>query len=282
MTQITAQMLKELRERTGVGMGKCKEALTEAGGDINKAIANLRKEGLASAVKKESRETNEGLIQLYENEGQIALVQVNAETDFVVKNERFQEFALNVAKEVCLTAPATVDAFLQQKYSQDSNLTMDEYRSLTIQALGENIQISRFEIFPKKANHSIAVYSHMGGKLVTLIEISGSDDAIALAKDIAMHVAAESPEYIRSDEVPQRVIDHERDIARAQMKGKPENMIEKILTGKLQSYFNQVCLLNQKYVKNPDLTIQQLLDQQGKEMGKSLTVSQFLRWGVGQ
>ena len=281
MTQITAQMLKELRERTGVGMGKCKEALTESGGDIEQAISNLRKAGMASAVKKESRETNEGLIYVHESEGQIALVEVNAETDFVVKNERFSDFAKNIVKEISATAPATLDAFLQQKYSQDSNLTIDEYRSLTIQSLGENILIKRFEFFPKKAEHSISVYSHMGGKLVTMIEIAGSADEEALAKDIAMHVAAEAPEYISSEEIPERVIEHEKEIAKAQVKGKPENIIEKILTGKLQAYFNQVCLLNQKFVKNPDVTVKQLVEQRGKEMGKSLKISQFLRWGIG-
>lgn len=282
MTQITAQMLKELRERTGVGMGKCKEALTEAGGDIEQAIANLRKKGMASAVKKESRETNEGLICIYENDGQAAVVEINAETDFVVKNERFQEFAQSVAQEICETAPATLDAFLQQSFSRDSKMTIDEYRSVIIQALGENIQIKRFEIFPKKANHSIAFYSHMGGKLVTMIEIAGSSDEAALAKEIAMHVAAEAPEYISSNEVPERVIEHEKEIARAQVVGKPDNIVEKILVGKLQAYFNQVCLVNQKFIKNPDQTIQQLVDERGKEVGKSLKISQFLRWGIGQ
>ncbi len=282
MTEITAEMLRELRERTGVGMGKCKEALTEAGGDIEKAIANLRKAGMASAVKKESREANEGLIYIHEARGQIAFVEVNAETDFVVKNERFREFAKEIAEEVCATLPATLEAFLQQKWTKDPQVTIDEYRSLTIQSLGENIQIRRFEMFPKKANHSIATYSHMGGKLVTMIEIAGTAGEEALAKEIAMHVAAEAPEYISSDEVPERVLEHEKDIARAQVKGKPANILEKILAGKLQAYFNQVCLLNQKFVKNSDLTIEQLIEQRGKELGKSLKISQFLRWSVGQ
>ncbi|MCP5469572.1 MAG: elongation factor Ts [Chlamydiales bacterium] len=275
MTEITAQMLRELRERTGVGMGKCKEALTESNGDIEKAIANLRKAGMASAVKKESREANEGLIYVFEDKGQVAIVEVNAETDFVVKNERFQEFAKNIAEEICATAPATLDAFMEQKYTKDPKLTVDEYRSITIQSLGENIKIKRFELFPKKAGHSMATYSHMGGKLVTMVELAGAEDKQTLAKDIAMHVAAECPEYITPDEVPERVIEHEKDIARAQVKNKPENIVEKILEGKLNAYFNQVCLLYQKYVKNPDQTIEQLI-------GKDLKISQFLRWRVGE
>ena len=282
MTQITAEKLRTLRERTGVGMGKCKEALTEAGGDIEQAIAHLRKAGMASAVKKESRETKEGLIALFETEGQVALVEVMAETDFVVKNERFVEFTRNIAEEIAKTAPATLDAFLEQRYSKDEKISVNEYRSLTIQALGENIQLRRFELFAKKAGHSLATYSHAGGKLVTLIEIAGAEKEEALAKDIAMHVAAEAPEYVSPEEVPARVIDHEKEIAKAQIQGKPENIIEKILEGKLKAYFNQVCLLNQKFVKNPDLTVQQLIDARGKEVGKSLSISQFLRWGVGQ
>lgn len=282
MAEVTAQMVKELRDRTGIGMGKCKEALQEAGGDIELAISNLRKAGMASAVKKEGRETNEGVIRMAENGGTIALVEVNAETDFVVKNERFQEFAANLAEEVCASKPSNLEEFLKQSYSKEPGLTIDQYRATIVQGLGENIQVRRFEIFPKRGDSSIAVYSHQGGKLVTLVEISGSDDEEELAKDVAMHVAAEAPEYLSSDEVPERVIEHEKEIAAAQIKGKPENILNKILEGKLKAYFDQVCLLNQKFVKDPDLTIQQLVEKRAKEAGKKLTVSQFLRWRVGQ
>ncbi len=282
MTEITAQMVKTLRERTGIGMGKCKEALQESGGDIELAIENLRKAGIASAVKKEGREANEGVICTAENGNYIALVEVNAETDFVAKNERFQTFATNLAEEVCNTQPANVADFLAQNYSKDSNLTIDQYRATLVQELGENIQVRRVELFPKKGDASLALYSHMGGKLVTLVEISGSSEEEELAKDIAMHVAAEAPEYLSSNEVPERVIEHEKEIARAQMKDKPANIIEKILVGKLNAYFDQVCLLNQKFVKDPDLTIKALVEKRGKESGKPLTVSQFLRWKVGE
>lgn len=282
MAQISPQMVKELRDRTGIGMGKCKEALQEAGGDIDLAIANLRKAGMASAVKKEGRETNEGIIKSAENSTAIALVEVNAETDFVVKNENFQAFAQNVAEEICHTSPSNVEDFSKQSYSKDAKLTIDEYRATIVQTLGENIQIKRMEIFPKKKDASIAVYSHGGGKLVTLVEILGSSNEQSLAKDIAMHVAAEAPEYLSQNEVPERVIAHEKEIARAQIKNKPENIIEKILTGKLKSYFDQVCLLNQHFVKDTTLTIAELVEKRGKEIGKSLKVSQFLRWRVGE
>lgn len=278
MADISAQMVKELRARTGIGMGKCKEALVESKGDIELAISNLRKAGMASAVKKESRETNEGVIVSFESGEAIAVVEINAETDFVVKNEKFQLFAKEIAEEICATSPESIETFLKQQSRKDTAHTVDEIRALLVQTLGENIQLKRFEIFPKKENHSIALYSHGGGKLVTLIEISGASNMAPLAKDIAMHTAAEAPEYLSKDEVPERVIEHEKEIARAQMQGKPENIIEKILAGKLQNYFKQSCLLYQPFVKDPSLTIEKLVASKGSD----LKVTQFLRWRVGE
>ena len=282
MAQVTAQMVKELRERTGVGMAKCKEALDTAEGDIELAIDNLRKAGIASAVKKEGRETKEGIIKIAENAERIALVEVNAETDFVAKNENFQKFAQNLAEEICRNAPVNVTDLVQQKYSQDPQLTIDEYRATIIQSLGENIQIKRLEIFPKKPNSSLAVYSHGAGKLVTLVEIAGSSSETELAKDIAMHVAAESPEFLSHEEIPERVIEHEKEIARAQIQGKPANIVEKILEGKLRAYFDQVCLVNQHYIKDTDLTIAEVVAKRGKDIGKTLKLTYFLRWRVGE
>lgn len=282
MAQVTATMVKELRDRTGIGMGKCKEALEEAQGDMELAISNLRKAGLASAVKKEGRETNEGIIKVADNESCIALVEVNAETDFVVKNEKFQAFGDELAREVVATKPASLADFLAQKYSKDPKITIDEYRALTVQSLGENIQIKRVELFPKKVDASLGIYSHMGGKLVTLVEIGGSNGEETLAKEIAMHIAAEAPEYLSQNEVPARVIEHEREIALAQIKNKPAAIAEKIVEGKLKAYFDQVCLLNQHFVKDTDVTIEGLVSARAKEVGKSLKVTQFLRWKVGQ
>lgn len=282
MAQVTPQLVKELRERTGIGMAKCKEALDIAGGDINLAIENLRKAGMASAVKKEGRETKEGTIKIAEKGDKIALVEINAETDFVVKNESFQKFAQSLADEVAATSPANVADFLKQTYSKDKSHTIDEYRASIVQSLGENIQIKRLEIFTKKPDASLAVYSHGGGKLVTMVEISGSNQEEEMAKDIAMHVAAEAPEYLTHEEIPARVIEHEKEIARAQIKDKPANIVEKILEGKLKAYFDQVCLVNQKFVKDPDTTIEGLVSKKGKEQGKQLKVVYFLRWRVGE
>lgn len=280
--EITAGLVKELRDRTGVGMAKCKEALEAAGGDIELAIDNLRKAGMASAVKKEGRETNEGIIKVGEDASCLALVEVNAETDFVVKNEKFQEFAATLANEACKSKPTSLQEFMEQKYSKDPNMTLDQLRAVTIQSLGENIQVKRVEVFPKKSNATLGIYSHMGGKLVTLVEVEGGNQEEELARDIAMHIAAESPEYLSSEEVPQRIKDHEREIAKAQIQGKPEHVIEKILEGKLKAYYDQVCLLHQYFIKDSSLTIAQLIEKRGKEVGKPLKVTQFLRWKVGQ
>lgn len=279
---ITATMIKELRELTGVGMSKCKEALEEAKGDMELAVANLRKAGMASAVKKEGRTANEGLIAVSENNQRIAIVEVNAETDFVVKNERFQEFLKNVAEEAARTNPSSLEELLKQPYSKDSALTIDQFRATIVQAIGENIQIKRLIVIDKASDRSIATYSHQGGKIVTLVEITGSANEEALAKDIAMHVAAAAPEYLSTEKVPEKVIAAEKDIAAGQMQGKPANMMEKIIEGKLKAYFDQVCLINQKYIRNDQLTVGELVSNHAKECGKPLKITNFIRWNVGQ
>lgn len=282
MTVITSSMIKELRERTGVGMGKCKEALEEAKGDMELAIANLRKAGMATAVKKEGRETKEGMIGTAENAQVAALVEVNAETDFVVKNDRFKAFLDKIANEVALTKPASLEAFLQQPYSEDSALTVDQFRATIVQAIGENIQIKRLKLLKKDQNRSFGIYSHLGGKIVTVVEIEGSNQEESLAKDIAMHVAAASPDYLSPASVPQAILDQEKEIARAQIKGKPDNIVEKILEGKVNSYYDAACLIRQKYIRDDSLTITDLVNKRAKEVGKPLTVASFIRWIVGQ
>jgi elongation factor Ts len=281
MTQVTAQLVKELRDRTGIGVSKCKEALEQAGGDIDLAIENLRKSGMAAAIKKEGRATKEGIIKTAAHGNHVALVEINAETDFVVKNERFQEFAQQIADEIAQTAPKDLASFLQQKSVKHPPHTIDECRASLVQTLGENIQIKRCEIVKKKPDMSIGVYSHAGGKLVTLVAITGSNSVDELAKEIAMHVAAESPEYLTHEEVPREVIEKEKEVAKAQIKNKPANILEKILEGKLNAYYNQVCLVQQPYIKDSSLSIAALVANKGKEIGKNLQVSYFLRWSIG-
>jgi len=275
---VTPQMIRELREKTGVGIGKCKEALEQANGDMEEAISILRKSGMASAVKKEGRAANEGMIGFAETDNSIALVEVNAETDFVVNNERFQEFLTDMAKEIAETNPVSLEDFLGQKFSKDSSMTIDEHRASIVQAIGENIQIRRLKIFSKNANHSVGVYSHLGGKIVTVVEIDGSNAAVDLAKDIAMHVAAASPEYVSPEDVPANVIEQEKDIARSQMQGKPDNVIDKILEGKISKFFDENCLNRQLFIKDDKLNISELV----KKHGDNLKINNFTRWTVGQ
>lgn len=282
MAEVTAAMIKELRDRTGVGMGKCKEALEEAKGDMELAIANLRKSGMASAVKKEGREAKEGMIGVAETGSAIALVEVNAETDFVAKNDRFKDFVEAVANDLANTNPPSLDAFLQQKSSKEPSLTMDQFRSLIIQTIGENIQIKRVLTIPKTSDHSIGVYSHLGGKIVTVVEIAGSGDEGSLAKDIAMHVAAASPEYLSPEKVPQEIVESEREIAKGQVKDKPEFVIDKIVEGKVNSFYDASCLTRQKFIKDDSLTIAELVNKRAKETGKPLILTNFIRWTVGQ
>lgn len=279
---VTAAMVKELRDRTGVGMGKCKEALEEAKGDMELAIANLRKAGIAAAVKKEGRATNEGMIATSQDGKNVGVIEINAETDFVVRNTRFQEFLREMAEEIVKTTPSSLDAFLTQHYSKDPKLTIDQYRSTVIQTIGENIQIRRLKLIPKDSNKSIGIYSHMGGKIVCIVEITGSASEEELAKDIAMHVAAAAPDFLNPESVPAEVINHEKDIARGQVKNKPENIVEKILEGKISSFYDAVCLLCQKYIKDDSITIKDLVAKRAKETGKPLTVTGFIRWTVGQ
>jgi elongation factor Ts len=282
MTQVTATMIKELRDRTGVGMGKCKEALEEAKGDMELAIANLRKAGIASAVKKEGRATNEGMIGAAENDKVVAVVEVNAETDFVVKNDKFQQFLKDIAAEVAATNPASLEALLAQPFSKDNSLTIDQYRSTIIQTIGENIQIRRILTLAKDSTKSVGLYSHLGGKIVTAVEIEGSADEKALASDIAMHIAAAAPDYLEPEQVPANVLANEKDIAAGQIHNKPANIIEKIVEGKLNAFYDSTCLVRQKFIKDDSLTILELVNKRAKETGKPLKLVNFIRWNVGQ
>ena len=279
---ITAAMIKQLRDRTGISITKCKRALEEAQGDMDVAIDNLRKSGAASAVKKAGREANEGLIGFAKNGNAVAIVEVNAETDFVTNNERFREFLENISQEVLNTTPDNVEAFLQQQYSKDSSITIEEYRASLVQAIGENIQIRRTKVLRQGAGHSLGIYQHLGGKIVVVVEMEG-DGEEELAKDIAMHTAAAAPDYLSPEQIPADVIAKEREIARSQMEGKkPENIIDKIVDGKLNAFYKDVCLLQQQFVKDDKFSVGALLEQKSKETGKPLKITAFTRWSVGQ
>ncbi len=279
--KVTAEMVKELRDRTGVSMGKCKEALDQAGGDMNAAIDILRKSGMASAVKKEGRETNEGLIGAAEGVNAVALVEVNAETDFVTQNEKFRQFMKDVAQQAADTQPATLEALMNAPFSKDASVTVDQHRALVMQSLGENIQVKRMSILPKSADLSVGLYSHMGGKIVVATILTGGSGQEAIARDIAMHIAAESPEYLKAEDVPMDIRAKEEEIARSQVQGKPANIVEKIVEGKIKAFCDEVCLICQKFVKDNTITVAQFLEKEGKRLGVNLDIKAFHRWKVG-
>ena len=280
--EITAQLIMDLRRRTGVGMAKCKEALVEAKGNIEEAIHILRKKGVASAVKKGQREAKEGVIGVGEDENLVTLIEVNAETDFVIQNDRFKEFLGNLCEEALSHKKDSIETLLTCKYSKQPLLSIDEYRAETMHSLGENIQIKRILNFEKVKGQSIGVYSHMQGKIVAIVILSGAEDEQTLAREVAMHVAAESPDFLRIDEVPHEVKKKEEEIARSQIQNKPEAIIEKIFEGKLKNFYEQSCLESQKFIKEPSLTVKEFVDQKGKNSGKKIEIIKFVRWQIGE
>ena len=279
---ITAEQIKQLRERTGVGLGKCKAALVETNGDVEKAIEALRKAGMASAVKKESRATNEGRIESVETAEGIALIEMNAETDFVVKNERFGAFHKELMKDLVESKISDSEEFLKLKSSRDSSKTIDDERRELVSVLGENIVISRVHYLAKESNASYGLYSHMSGKIMCLVEVTGATGQEEFAREIGMQIAADAPDYLSPDDVPAEIKAKEEEIAKSQVKGnKPPEIVEKIISGKIRSFFDQVCLLNQKYIKDTNISVAQFVQNHGKELGKELKVTKFIRWQLG-
>ncbi|PWU13902.1 MAG: elongation factor Ts [Chlamydiae bacterium] len=281
MSKIAAELVKQLRDRTGVSMSKCKEALESANGDMDKAIEFLRKTGMTSAIKKEGRDANEGLIGVDEEENALVLVEVNAETDFVAQNAKFKQFVRELIHQAILAKPASVAELMRLSYVKDPSITLDQYRSLIVQSLGENIQVKRLLIIPKSSDISLGFYSHMGGKIVSIVVLSGGKGHESLARDIAMHVAAESPEYLSPEEVPTEVKEKEEEIARSQVQNKPPHIIDKIVEGKLEAYYMEMCLTRQKYVKDNSMTITMLLEKESKEYKYPIKIQAFYRWKVG-
>lgn len=281
MIEVTADMVKELRELTGVGMAKCKEALVLAQGDREKAVDILRKAGMAAAVKKEGRETKEGTILVVEDNSTIVMIEANTETDFVAQNDRFKHFLHDCAQQALDSKPLSLEKLVEQQYFKDESITLEQLRNLTIQTLGENIQLRRMELIPKRANSSYGIYSHMGGKLVVIVEVEGAKGEEAVAKEIAMHVAAENPDYLNADQVAPQLLAREEEIARSQVEGKPANIIEKIVASKVKAYIDQITLVNQKYVKDNSVTVQQFLDAHSKKANKHLAIRCFWRWKLG-
>ncbi|SPN73815.1 Elongation factor Ts,elongation factor Ts,Translation elongation factor Ts,translation elongation factor Ts,Elongation factor TS [Chlamydia serpentis] len=281
MSDFSMETLKTLRQQTGVGLTKCKEALEACAGNLEEAVVYLRKLGLASAGKKEHRETKEGVIAAKTDNNGTALIEVNVETDFVANNAVFRDFVSSLLNDVLKYKVDTVDALSQVVSSQDPSLSVDELRAVTMQTVGENIRINRVAYLPKDSNSSIGIYSHGNGKTVALTVLIGSSIAEGLAKDIAMHIVAAQPQFLSKESVPAEVIAKEKEVIISQVQGKPQEVVEKIVSGKLNTFFQEACLLEQPFIKNSDLSIRDLIDDFSKTSGSSVELKQFILWKIG-
>ena len=293
MAEVTAAMVKELREQTGAGMMDCKKALNETNGNMDEAVEVLRKNGQAKAVKKEGRIAAEGICRIASKGDTVAaVVEVNSETDFVAKNETFQQFVEAVAKQAVDSEAANLDAFLEEKWVEDGSKTVKEALIDKIAVIGEKLSIRRFERV-EAAQGCVVNYLHGGGRIGVIVEAKTNvvNDGVKEAlTNIAMQVAALSPKYVATSDVPEEYKAHEREIISAQiaqdpkMAGKPEKVIEGAVTGRLNKELKEVCLLEQVYVKAEDgkQTVSQYLAQVAKENSAELSVARFVRFETGE
>lgn len=286
MSNITASLVKDLRERTGAGMMDCKRALQETEADLDAAIALLREKGLASAAKKAGRVAAEGLVGVLSSEdGSDAIVlELNCETDFVAKTDNFGDLLTNISKAL-LNADIPAEGTAESVADIDVNGTkLSVVINEAVASIGENIGLRRYTRI-KAEGGAVGSYIHAGGKIGVLIEVGGATAAHAdLTRSLAMQIAAAFPRYVRREEVPAAELDAEREIFKGQAlaSGKPENVIERIVDGKIDKYYREICLVEQDYVRDPDLTIEKLLAQVGKETGAELEVRRFVRYQLGE
>lgn len=287
---ITASTVKELRDKTNAGMMDCKRALEETNGDLDAAITLLREKGIAKAAKKADREANEGTItaRISANGKSGLLLEVNCETDFVSKNENFQGFVAGIA-DALLASSATDLATANPVVS--NGLTIEDTIKSKITEIGENLLFRKYTRYEAQGEGAIASYIHMGGKVGVLVEIGTTQTGTAanegfrdLIKDITLHIAALSPRGLAREDISDEVVAAEESIFRAQLleQGKPEAMLEKIIPGMLKKFFAENCLLEQGFVKDPSVTVKSLLEAKGKELGDTLSLRRYVRFGLGE
>ena len=278
MAEITAKEVKELRDATNVSMMECKKALVESSGDKDKAMLLLRERGLAIAGKRAERVANQGLVaaEVYNGGKTGVMIEVNCETDFVARNESFQQFV--------------ADLLVKSRDYGDNELADAVKDELTdqIAAIGENLIVRRNVKYEVEGTGAIASYIHLGGKIGILVEVGcekedtpANDEFKELVRDITLHIAASNPAYLQREDVPADVVESEKAIFAKQVEGKPENIIEKIVSGKIDKYYGQVCLLEQPFVKDPDQTITQLAETKGKALGDTLSIRRYTRYQIG-
>lgn len=293
MANISASMVKELREMTGAGMMDCKKALTNTDGDMDKAVEWLRENGLAKAEKKAGRIAAEGIVKtnISENGKSAAIVEVNSETDFVAKNEKFQNFVAAVATQVSASDAEDIDAFMAEPWAADTSKTVKEELASQIATIGENMNIRRFAKVSCE-NGLVVDYIHAGGKIGVLVAAetdNTGDEVVECLKNVAMQIAAMSPLYLSTDDVSEDYKEKEKEVLLAQAKndpknaGKPDNIIEKMITGRLNKEIKEVCLLEQAYVKAEDKeNVAQYVQSVAKATGSNLKLSQFIRFETGE
>ncbi|MDZ5473450.1 translation elongation factor Ts [Bacillus sp. 31A1R] len=272
---ITAQMVKELREKTGAGMLDCKKALQETDGDMEKAIDFLREKGIASAAKKGDRIAAEGLTSVLVEGNEAVILEVNSETDFVAKNEAFQGLVRELGEHLLKNKPASVEEAAGQ--TMENGSTVEAHINASIAKIGEKLSLRRFQVVTKTDNDAFGEYLHMGGRIGVLTVLEGTTDSAA-AKDVSMHIAALNPKYVSRDQVSQDEVERERQVLTQQAinEGKPENIVAKMVEGRLSKYFEDVCVNDQSFVKNPDQKVRQFVESKGG------TIREFIRYEVGE
>ena len=285
---VTASMVKELREMTGAGMMDCKKALNETNGNMDEAIEFLRKNGQAKAEKKAGRIAAEGIVMAeVKDDKAAAIVEVNSETDFVAKNADFQAYVKAVVNQALTTKAANMDEFMAEAWNEDAAKTVKDVLTEKIAVIGENLNIRRFE--KVETEGCVVSYIHGGGRIGVLVEADTdvvNDEIKACLKNVAMQVAAMSPKYVSRDEVDQDFLEHEKEILLAQAKkenpNKPDNIIEKMIIGRLNKEMKEICLLDQTYVQDSDLTVAKYVEKVAKENGANVTVKKFVRFETGE
>ena len=308
MAEISAQLVKQLREKTGAGMMECKKALVETNGNLEEAEVVLRKRGITAAGKKETRSTKQGLISSFiSTDGKLGvLVEVNCESDFVARTEDFQSLAADIAAHIADTKPKAVrleevteaerlnfkehEALYEQKFTKNQETTVGELVKGKIAKLGENINISRFVLYEVPTNGMVGNYIHTGSQIGVLLEVAFSspelahnDDVKKLVHDVAMQVAAANPQFVSKENVSSQVLDKELDIQkeRARAEGKPEKMFDKIVEGRLSKFYEEICLLEQPFIRENTISVAELIRTAGSKLGGTISVTRFSRYKVG-
>lgn len=271
---ISAKLVKELREKTGAGMMDCKKALQETDGDIDKASEYLREKGISKAAKKADRVAAEGLVGVKSQGNAAAIVEINSETDFVARNESFQALVNDVATHILETNPADLE---ELNTSEMNGKKVEDVITEAVAKIGEKLTLRRFAVAEKTDNDAFGEYLHMGGRIGVLTLVEGSTDEQA-AKDVAMHAAALNPKYVSKEDVSQEELTHEKEVLRQQAlnEGKPENIVDKMVEGRMRKYLEEICIVDQPFVKDSDQTVEQFLKSKGG------TLKDFIRFEVGE